>query len=1276
MQNAYASVDPMNVPGTQKKYAPGKDPFEVEETLKTLVPQNKRQLESTLQAWADYEAAREGGGANKPAVSVAIERWRSDIANGLIEDNIKLQFIRRFMRWLLGTGLEEDHKRTTWGRANVAAVNAEVREYLELFVNKRWDFQKKLLLLAVQLPQTLNQYYLYFKYIVDSDHEWYNPRTKEFNIDPDDFLADWSMLIGNKDDEYRNRNRMLPGTARGPGNQGAGPDTFPGYTYDGQTDRGGRAANYEEGPGPGTNAAGMMGTQTQPARPVAADTAEEQANEGTAEMVQGYGPAEDPGQPGTGIVEGQADVAAYRQAQAELLAGFREMFNEFRRQPAPSAAPPRAPERGFQRELTELTRELRSRGEPVPPAIEAATERLSAQQRAQHRELINEIRNLRWPETQPLPSHSVDAIANQVSSRLRDLEANTREGLQDREDITRLQELLDNATKTNSELQQSFGAGRAEREKLAKQLRVVEEDLRTSLAAQAGYQQALATMQSQLAQAQTQTEKESRHQKQQQALDARREGEARPKKPLPETPAPQKPLPETPAPQKPLPEKPEPKKPQVSRTTEEAPSEPEPELPEAGTGGVLPVPAGAPEMPPERLTQLREKGWQLITELGGQRDQAQAEAEEARKKAILLENEQVALMARVKAYQDEVQTQFKNVEAFYEGQGAAAKATLDSLTADMQKAQHLLAQEAMDKANALEQARRLQNELADSNRRASLLLRQVQDLKTAPGVSPEDMDKIKAQRDQELAKHKAHNAKLKKDLEAATAEINKYAGVEKTLKAELASLSAERTRMIHAGQGLEEEVKRKELERSGAWEAAKKAREHAEKLQAELDRKRAEMEEREEELGQKERERGGAFEAAKGEREKAQKEAEALRKEVARLQKLAGEMYAKGHELEETLGYTEQQREGAFAAAEEREAKIKELTQRLEEAQKPRPKTEVEAEAEKALRNNDILRGELERERERNLALQRAHNEEIIAQQTRHRLELEETRRLAGEAIEKLGTKTARKVEEAEIAARQHRANLEQMMEAVERARAEKKAVEEELARLKASKAPLEVMPEQPPPEKTEPAPEGKMEEARAAVMSRHEPESKESQKLAAEAEAKARRKATRRKHGELKTTVAAQEKAAEEAGGTVKSAEERLQKRVLKAKSIQERGKREREELTEQGRLLEQSLSEAQAAELALQEQEREELLRRAREEEAVARDQHEKKMARKLQERLKKKSAVAKKEEVEEALLPAQPLHQEELMDKWMESADVATLEDLMRRLQSGLLRRRRGE
>jgi hypothetical protein len=174
------------------KFQAGANELEKEGQLKILQPTNAEQLKqiTTLVETLRRQNQHDQGWQN------ALRFWQMQITTGTLSDQVKFEFVRRFYFWLLGRGTEADVGRTTWGRANVAVVNREVALYIEQFSQRRLDYALQLSLLALRVPNTLNGYYLYFKYIVNGKLEraYDNSGGSWWELSNDDYLQDFELF--------------------------------------------------------------------------------------------------------------------------------------------------------------------------------------------------------------------------------------------------------------------------------------------------------------------------------------------------------------------------------------------------------------------------------------------------------------------------------------------------------------------------------------------------------------------------------------------------------------------------------------------------------------------------------------------------------------------------------------------------------------------------------------------------------------------------------------------------------------------------------------------------------------------------------------------------------------------------------------------------------------------------------------------------------------------------------------------------------------------------
>ena len=144
-----------------RKYHASDDPLQRESLLDTIKPSAAQEIEgmTTMLDKLYKKGTKEQ--------QQALQLWKFQVANGSVKDQVRLQFLRRFYFWLLGRGEDADVAKTLWGRGNAAALNSEVAAYIDQFVDKRSEYALKLHHLSQRVPQTINGYYLYYKYIVN-----------------------------------------------------------------------------------------------------------------------------------------------------------------------------------------------------------------------------------------------------------------------------------------------------------------------------------------------------------------------------------------------------------------------------------------------------------------------------------------------------------------------------------------------------------------------------------------------------------------------------------------------------------------------------------------------------------------------------------------------------------------------------------------------------------------------------------------------------------------------------------------------------------------------------------------------------------------------------------------------------------------------------------------------------------------------------------------------------------------------------------------------------
>lgn len=80
--------------------------------------------------------------------------------------SVDTEYQKEFMAWLMGKGLEEDHAKTPWGREPHALLLPEVRAWIEQMIDAASLVENYLAKLLFRGPQSLNEYALYYKYLL------------------------------------------------------------------------------------------------------------------------------------------------------------------------------------------------------------------------------------------------------------------------------------------------------------------------------------------------------------------------------------------------------------------------------------------------------------------------------------------------------------------------------------------------------------------------------------------------------------------------------------------------------------------------------------------------------------------------------------------------------------------------------------------------------------------------------------------------------------------------------------------------------------------------------------------------------------------------------------------------------------------------------------------------------------------------------------------------------------------------------------------------------
>ncbi len=173
-----------------RKFHPSPSPLEQEAQLDVIMPTDAQQLQGMIRMLdKEYENAT-------PSQRAALDLWKMQVSQSTASDTVKLQFLRRFYFWLLGRGDDDATSKTLWGRGNAAAHNSEVAAYIDRFHNKRTQYAIQLFMLSQRVPSNLNQYYLYFKYVVNGQLKYTKLKdgTGFWDMSNEDYLEDFDLF--------------------------------------------------------------------------------------------------------------------------------------------------------------------------------------------------------------------------------------------------------------------------------------------------------------------------------------------------------------------------------------------------------------------------------------------------------------------------------------------------------------------------------------------------------------------------------------------------------------------------------------------------------------------------------------------------------------------------------------------------------------------------------------------------------------------------------------------------------------------------------------------------------------------------------------------------------------------------------------------------------------------------------------------------------------------------------------------------------------------------
>ena len=166
------------------KYIVPGDPLEGEARMMSMVPQSVDETDRMLEV-ANTMLKQEN---LTPGERNALEAWKMQLSAKGIKGQVQHEFVRDFWQWLIGRGKDSDHARTPWARQSVA-YDEEVSTYLDLMYSKMHHYNMKLKLLSTRVPEGINQFFIYFKYVVRGELLDKSNFLHDFQLFTDEFKA-------------------------------------------------------------------------------------------------------------------------------------------------------------------------------------------------------------------------------------------------------------------------------------------------------------------------------------------------------------------------------------------------------------------------------------------------------------------------------------------------------------------------------------------------------------------------------------------------------------------------------------------------------------------------------------------------------------------------------------------------------------------------------------------------------------------------------------------------------------------------------------------------------------------------------------------------------------------------------------------------------------------------------------------------------------------------------------------------------------------------------
>lgn len=182
-----------------EKFGPPRSPLQLEDGVRALLPQ-----ESDRQAFAKRFVTEQLRHADSDPERSAWYFWLTEIQRKEALAEYDHRFFVEFVAWLLGTGRDVDHDATPWKKQPVTH-NPSVLAFLRSFTDRQHEFLEALQRMQMRahggrMPQDINEYYLYYKYIVRG--HW-RDQSGQFMSDWNHLMAPDHLYSGNFDREQR-----------------------------------------------------------------------------------------------------------------------------------------------------------------------------------------------------------------------------------------------------------------------------------------------------------------------------------------------------------------------------------------------------------------------------------------------------------------------------------------------------------------------------------------------------------------------------------------------------------------------------------------------------------------------------------------------------------------------------------------------------------------------------------------------------------------------------------------------------------------------------------------------------------------------------------------------------------------------------------------------------------------------------------------------------------------------------------------------------------------